>query len=131
MAKGRLCRRNASVDRNHGKHRKHGNSTDSVFNANYARRTTAPRRDGLRPRGCWLVLLRSVCDASVFLTSRTVLLATHVVNHKSSEASATINCQLQAKRICARARSAEKLGTIDCDVVALAHIRAPSASACS
>ena len=33
------------------------------FTANYARRTTAPRRDGLRPRGCWLVLLRSVCTA--------------------------------------------------------------------
>ena len=31
-------------------------------------------------------------------TSRTILLAAHVVNHKSSEASATINCQLQAKR---------------------------------
>ena len=30
------------------------------FTANYARRTTAPRRDGLRPRGCWLVLLRSM-----------------------------------------------------------------------
>lgn len=26
------------------------------LNANYARRTTAPRRYGLRPRGCWLVL---------------------------------------------------------------------------
>ena len=42
--------------------------------------------------------LRSMYDASVFPTSRTVMLATHVVNHKSSEASATINCQLQAKR---------------------------------
>ena len=29
------------------------------FTANYAIRTTAPRRDGLRPRGCLIVLLRS------------------------------------------------------------------------
>ena len=29
------------------------------FTANYARCTTAPRRDGLWPRGCWLVLLQS------------------------------------------------------------------------
>ena len=57
-------------------------------------------------------------------------LAAHVVNHKSSEASTTINSQLQAKRICARARSAEKFGTLNCDIVALARIRAPSASVC-
>ena len=38
------------------------------FTAIYARRTTAPRRDGLRPRGCWLVLLRSVCNARKVLT---------------------------------------------------------------
>ena len=35
------------------------------FIANYARRTTAPRRDGLRPRGCRLVLLQSVCAMPV------------------------------------------------------------------
>ena len=28
------------------------------FNAIYARHTTAPRRDGLRPRGCLLVLAK-------------------------------------------------------------------------
>ena len=41
------------------------------FNANYARRTTAPRRDGLRPRGCWLVLLRSVTSTASFFTAKT------------------------------------------------------------
>ena len=49
----------------------------SLFSAIYTRRTTTPRRDGLRPRGCWLVLLRSGCDASVgaslISTSRTIL----------------------------------------------------------
>ena len=41
------------------------------FNANYARRTTAPRRDGLRPRGCWLVLLRSVTSTARIFTAKT------------------------------------------------------------
>ena len=40
--------------------------------ANYARRTTAPRRDGLRPRGCRLVLLRSENDARRVLNARTL-----------------------------------------------------------
>ena len=38
----------------------------------------------------------------------------NAVNHTSSKANTTINCQPQAKRICARARSAEKLKTLNC-----------------
>ena len=63
--------------------------------------------------------------ASVFLPQRREgrrgSLRPRQIDRASCEASATINSQLQAKRICARARSAEKLGTINCDVVALAH----------
>ena len=103
------------------------NSCNSCFNFVPDRGHYGIKVGFLYPLGCNM----RRCDASVFSTSRTVLLAAHVVNHKLSEASATINSQLQAKRICARARSAEKLGTINCDVVALAHFRAPSASGCA
>ena len=54
--------------------------------------------------------------ASVFFTSRTVLLAAHVVNHKSSEASATINSQLQAKRTWNYQLRRSRPGTFPCSV---------------
>ena len=91
----------------------------------YYRKDAKGKRDSLCPR--------QIDRASAKRYSPRVaeiVLAANAVNHKSSEASATTHFQLQATRICARARSAEKLGTINCDVVALARIRAPSASVC-
>ena len=49
-------------------------------------------------------------------TSRTVMLAAHVVNHKSSEASATNNCQLQAKRTWNYRLRRSRPGTYPCSV---------------
>ncbi len=61
-------------------------------------------------------LSASRCTTSVFFTSRTVVLAAHVVNHKSSEASTTINSQLQAKRTWNYQLRHCRFGTYPCSV---------------
>ena len=55
-------------------------------------------------------------NAREIFTSRTVMLAAHVVNHKSSEASATNNCQLQAKRTWNYRLRRSRPGTYPCSV---------------
>ena len=74
------------------------------FTATYARRTTAPRRDGLRPRGCLLVLLRSMCDARWVLTQGRNLLSRRATRREERYATHS------APRVCRRdARSARKM----------------------